>query len=85
MLGQHHARARVGCLEHPAESRQDQPQAPTATAQPGGTLVVPLGGGGAHLALNVLDQAAAPVPQEQPQRFVEAPAIEVGIKVAKAR
>jgi MYXO-CTERM domain-containing protein len=46
-------------LEQPAEAIEHNSQAPGTSSQPPGALVLALLGGGAHLRLDVLDQALA--------------------------
>ena len=87
VLGQHEPRPRVRGGQHAAQAIEQPREALAPAPQPRRALEVLLGGGGAHLRVEVGQQCrtAIALAGEEGQRLVEAAAVEVGVEIAQAR
>ncbi len=84
---EHEPRPRVGRRERAVERAHERRDARAPAAQPGRALVALLGGGRAHLRVEVLDErrAAVALAAEERERLVEAAAVDVRVEVVEAR
>ena len=83
--GQDQSRSGVGGFQNAAQAADDHSQASGSPAQPGCALEPLRGRGGVHLPLDVGQQCLGSVAQEQAQRFVQAPTVQIGVQVAQTR